>query len=125
MARKKRILIVDDEKNFADMIKINLEDTEEYEVQTENEGRRALAAAKAFKPDLIFLDIIMPDMDGGEVLSQLRDDPYTRDTPVVFLTAIVTEGESGSLGEGISGYPFLSKPVSLAKLIDTIQNNIR
>ncbi len=125
MARKKKILLVDDEQSFTEIIKMNLEDTEEYEVRAENEGLKAIAAAKEFKPDLIFLDIIMPDMDGGEVLSALKDDMYTRDIPVVFLTAIVANDETAAIGSGISGYPYLSKPVTITKLMDSIKKHIR
>lgn len=121
MAEKKRILIVDDEKNFTDMVKLNLIATGEFDVKTENNGAGALVAAKIFKPDLIFLDVIMPDVDGGTVLEQLKDDIYTRDIPVVFLTAIVAEGEATTIGGIISGYPLLSKPVSVVKLIGAIK----
>jgi CheY-like chemotaxis protein len=122
---KKKILIIDDERDFVEMIKLNLEDTGEYEVMSESAGSKAVNAAKAFRPDLIFLDVIMPDMDGGEVLANLKKDVYTSGIPVVFLTAIVAEDEADSVGHGISGYPFLSKPVSVTRLIDTIKKNIR
>ena len=125
MAEKKRILIIDDERSFTDMIKLNLEDTRDYEVKGENEASKGVIAAKSFKPDLIFLDVIMPDMDGGAVLGKLREDAETRDIPVVFLTAIVAEDEADSLKAGISGYPVLSKPVSVTKLIACINKNIR
>ena len=117
------VLIIDDEKSFTDMVKLNLEIAGEYAVKVENSGKNALATAKKFKPDLIFLDIIMPDMDGGEVLAKLKQDVYTRDIPVVFLTAIVAEDEADKVGSGISGYPFLSKPVSVTQLIDCIKKN--
>lgn len=122
---KKRILIIDDEKGFTEMLRLNLEDAREYNVRTENEGVKGLATAKSFKPDLIILDIIMPDMDGGEVLAKLKRDVETRDIPVIFLTAIVAEDEAPSLDSGISGYPFLSKPVSITKLLVSIRKNIR
>ena len=125
MADKKKILVIDDEKNFTDMVKLNLDLTDEYDVKTENKSLNALAAAKEFDPDLIFLDIIMPDMDGGEVLAQLKEDVYTRDIPVVFLTAIVAADEANTIGGIISGYPALSKPVSVTKLIDAIKRNIK
>jgi CheY-like chemotaxis protein len=123
--RKRRILIVDDEKGFTEMLRLNLEDTLEYEVRTENDSPKALAAARAFKPDIIFLDIIMPGMDGGAVLGKLREDVETRDIPVVFLTAIVGENEADSLKAGISGYPVLSKPVSFSKLTECIKKTLR
>lgn len=121
---KKRILVIDDEKDFADMVKLNLESTGNYEVRTENKGRNALAAAREFKPNLIFLDIIMADMDGGAVRFNLKGDADTTDIPVVFLTAIVTDSEVDDRGNMIGGYPFLAKPVSVDKLIECINKNL-
>jgi CheY-like chemotaxis protein len=71
---KKRILMVDDEPALTRMVKLNLERTGNYEVRTENQGSKAIAAAKEFKPDLIFLDVMMPDMSGDEVAAQLKED---------------------------------------------------
>ncbi len=72
---KKRILVVDDEAALTRMVKMNLERTGNYEVRTENQGAKAVAAAREFMPNLIFLDVMMPDMSGDEVSQQLRDDP--------------------------------------------------
>jgi DNA-binding response OmpR family regulator len=105
---RKRILIVDDETNFTQMMKINLEETGAYEVQTESRAVRALATAKAFRPDLILMDIIMPDLSGDIAASQIETDPELKNTPIVFVTAT-----------------FLSKPVSVKELIDCIEENTR
>ena len=121
MDARKKILVVDDERDFTSMIKLNLEARGGYDVRAENKGANAVAAAKKFKPDLIFLDIIMPDLDGGAVLFQLKSDIMTRDIPVVFLTAIMTESEVVSSDSIVSGYPFLAKPVSVKKLIECIK----
>ena len=72
---KKRILVVDDESALTRMVKLNLERTGNYEVRTENQGVKAIPAAMEFKPDLIFLDIMMPDMGGPEISAQLKEDP--------------------------------------------------
>lgn len=123
--KTKKIMIIDDEKDFADMVKLNLADTGEYQVKVETRGANALAAVKKFKPDLIFLDIMMPDLDGGTVFYNLRNDRATRDIPVVFLTAIVNEDEVRSVGSVISGRPFLAKPISTDKLIECIKKIIK
>ena len=123
--KKKRILIVDDEEAFGQMVKLNLEETGEYEVRIELKGAQALAATRAFKPDLILLDIIMPDVDGGEICQRIQSDEGLKDIPIVFLTAIINEKELGSQGSIIGGHPFLAKPVSKKKLIDCIEKNIR
>jgi CheY-like chemotaxis protein len=119
---KKRILIIDDEAGFTRLLKLTLERAGEFIVKEENDGARALETAKEFRPDLIFLDIVMPKADGGEVAAKLRAEPLLKRTPVVFLTAIVSkqEAQSGDLG----GYPFLAKPVSLDSLITCIAEHL-
>lgn len=121
---QKSILIIDDEENFTKLIKWNLEKTGKYKVRTENAGLLGLSAAKEFKPDLILLDILMPDMEGSEVAFQLKSDEDTKNIPIVFLTAVVkkeeVEGKKGVIG----GSPFVAKPVEIKQLIDVIDKNI-
>lgn len=121
---KRKILVIDDEENFARLVKLNLEGTGEYEVKIETDGKRGLATAREYKPDLIFLDIIMPDIDGGDLAHQIRSDPDLNTVPVVFLTAIVKEDEVSPYGNVIAGHPFIAKPVTLRKLIDCINKHI-
>jgi CheY-like chemotaxis protein len=90
---KLRVLIIDDEEDFTKLIKLNLERTGQYEVRTENNGLLGLATAREFKPDFIFLDIIMPDIDGGDVCHQLENDDEIKGTPIVFLTATAKKEE--------------------------------
>lgn len=120
---KKKILIIDDEEGFTKIVKLNLERTGKYEVKTENKGLLGFAAVKEFRPDLILLDILMPDMEGGEVASLLKDSGDTKNIPIVFLTAVATkeqvEKDSGIIG----GYPFIAKPVTTKELIDCIEKN--
>lgn len=122
---KRKILIVDDEESFGFMVKVNLEKTRKYEVMVETEGKNALLSARDYKPDLIFLDILMPDVDGGEIFTQLQKDPELKSIPVVFLTALVRETEVSEDGHVIGGHPFISKPVTIEELIAAIENNIR
>ena len=122
--KRKKILIVDDEKDFTDMIKLNLEATGLFEVRAQNKGSMAVETVKEFKPDLILLDIIMPDSDGGDICFQLRADEKTRYIPVVFLTAVVTDREVNQYDSFIGGHPFIAKPVTVAKLIECIKKNI-
>ncbi|MGE5307882.1 MAG: response regulator [Deltaproteobacteria bacterium] len=120
---KKKILFVDDEVDFLKMVKLNLEATGAYEVRTESKGLNALTAVRQFRPDVIFLDVVMPDLDGGEVLEQLKVEPELKNIPVVFLTAIVTEKEVSNHGQ-IAGRSFIAKPISTAKLIDCITSTL-
>jgi len=120
---KKRILVVDDDVTAASLVKANLERTNAYEVRTENAGTRGLSAAKQFKPDLILLDVDMPEMDGGEVAFQIRADKELRQTPIVFLTSMVSKEEM----EGRTnrwGYEMLPKPVDIRELIDRIETTL-
>lgn len=122
--QRKRILIIDDEESFTYLTKKNLEETGRYKVRKESKGSRGLAAAKEFKPDLIFLDILMPDMDGGSVCFQLENDGDTKNIPVVFLTAAATKDEADSMGGIIGGHPFIAKPVGIDELVTCIEKHI-
>ncbi len=113
----KRILVVDDESGFTRLLKLTLEKSGGYVVREENDGTQAWLAARDFAPDIIFLDIVMPKIDGGDVAAQIRSDPSLSHVPIIFLTAIVSSKEGG---QEIGGFPFLSKPVS----VDTIKRCI-
>jgi len=117
----KKILVVDDEAVLTKMIKMNLERTGNYQVRTENEGTKALQAAREFNPDLIFMDVMMPDMSGDEVIAEIREDAKLATIPYVFMTAIVTKAETDDLGSNIGGNEFLAKPVKTDELIATIE----
>ena len=119
---KKKILVIDDESRITRMIQRNLEVSGNYEVETENDSVNALAVARRFEPDLVILDVMMPGMDGGEVLAALREDPKMHHLPVIFLTAIVTQEETGHEGKEIGGRFFLAKPVKTEDLIAAIEN---
>jgi two-component system, OmpR family, response regulator len=123
--QKKRILLVDDEPAFTRMVKLNLEQSGKYEVMEENRATMAIHAAKAFKPDLILLDVVMPAMDGGDIAAKIQADKALRDVPIVFLTAIVEKKEAKVGGMRSGGLLFLAKPVSLETLVKTIEENVR
>ncbi|MCP3849149.1 MAG: response regulator [Gammaproteobacteria bacterium] len=117
----KKILVVDDEVILTKMVKMNLERTGNYEVHTENEGSKALQAAREFKPDLIFMDVMMPDMSGDEVIAEIKEDDNLSTIPYVFLTAIVSKTETDEMGNTIGGNEFLAKPVKIEEIIATIE----
>ncbi|MBI4342020.1 MAG: response regulator [Candidatus Omnitrophica bacterium] len=118
---KKRILIIDDSDDITTPLKLYLEKTGAYEVCVENAGSHGLGTAKAFKPDLILLDVMMPDMDGGDVATQLEEEPSTSKIPVVFLTAAVTKEEVAAKRTTLGGRPLLSKLTSLQDIIAYIK----
>lgn len=118
---KHRILIVDDERPITRMVKLNLEATGRYEVRGENSSVNALATAREFRPDLVFLDVIMPGADGGEIAARMKNDAVLCHVPIVFLTATVSPKEAGKGGLMSAGMKFLAKPVSLATLVASIE----
>jgi len=122
---KKRILLVDDEKSFTSLLKINLEDTGNYEVRVENWAEDAFAAAKEFKPDLVLLDIIMPRMPGGNVAAQIKADPELTDTPIVFFTAAVRKHQVEENEGIICDHPCIAKPASLEVVVEMIEKHAR
>ena len=118
---RKRILIVDDDVIVTRNVKLCLEKTDAFIVRAENSARAAHAAARDFKPDAILLDIMMPEMDGGEVAAQIRADPLLKNTPIIYLTAIVTKNEAhGETPVGLQGR-YLAKPVDLEELVSCIE----
>ena len=120
---RRRILIVDNDPNTTHLVKVLLEKTGHYLVLEENDATRARHSARNFRPDLILLDVVMPETDGGEVAAQIEADPELHNTPIVFLTALVTRAEARS-GLNIQGHPFLAKPVSIPELINAIEQQL-
>jgi CheY-like chemotaxis protein len=121
---KKRILVVDDEPDITWMIKLNLEQTGRYEVRTENQGIKAIEAAREFRPDLILLDVMMPGMLGSEIAEQLQADPQLRTIKFVFLTAVVTKEEALRSSGQIGGHTFVAKPISADDLCRVIEDHL-
>ncbi len=121
---KRKILIVDDEKVYGNMIKLSLELTGNYVVRSETEGAKAYPAAKEFKPDLILLDVNMPDMDGGGAAFQIKSDEGLKDVPIVFLTGLVSEKEIVSGGGPSGKNTYIPKTVKVDTLIDCIEKNV-
>jgi len=120
---KRRILIVDNDRDSTHLVKILLEKTGRYSVLEENDATKAHLSARNFRPDLILLDIVMPETDGDEVAAQIEADPNLQGTPIIFLTALVTKAEA-SAGLRIQGHRFLAKPVNIPELITGIEENL-
>ncbi len=122
----KKILLVDDEHNITVFLKTYLEGTGRFEVRTANSGEMGYQTAKSFRPDLIFLDIMMNDMSGDGLADKIKNDPSICKTPIVFLTGIVTKAEVESRGGTIGGYPYIAKPIlAMTELLDCIDAHIK
>ena len=116
----RRVLIIDDEPAFTRMIKLNLEDSGDYEVQMVNESRKAYAATDSFQPDIVLLDVVMPEVDGGDVATLIRQHPSTSHIPIIFVSAMVSRQESGSGFFESGGEHFIAKPVTTEILTQAI-----
>jgi CheY-like chemotaxis protein len=115
---QKTILVIDDEPGNIDVIKNILADS--YKVKASITGAKGLVAAtKTPTPDVILLDIMMPEMDGYSVCRQLKSNPATRSIPVVFLSSKVTADEKRQ-GMGMGAVAYLTKPVDPQMLLETI-----
>jgi two-component system OmpR family response regulator len=116
-----RVLVVDDELNITELVSLGLR-YEGFDVSTAGDGREALRAIREFKPELVILDVSMPDIDGFEVVRRMRADGLWM--PVIFLTARdATEDKIAGLTVG--GDDYLAKPFSLDELIARVRAIVR
>jgi two-component system, cell cycle response regulator DivK len=116
---KRRILVVDDEEQFTQFIHQVLARGGTYEVREENRGPRVIHAIREFHPDLILLDINIPEISGDEIAAMIREDKRFCRIPVIFVTALMTHDEAVDKVMGRS--LVLSKPVGVEKLLDSVQ----
>ncbi len=117
------ILVVDDEERNVKLLEVLLQ-AEGYATVTALNGRAALAAAISACPDLILLDIMMPDMDGFETVAQLKADPRTRQVPVIMVTAL-DDRDTKQRALLAGAEEFLSKPIVRADLTVRVRNLLR
>ena len=118
----KKILLVDDEVDILEFLKYNLEQ-DNFEVLVSSNGKDALKKI-AQNPDLIVLDIMMPEMDGFEVYEQIKKNKEYQDIPIIFLTA--KSGETDEIkGLDLGASDYIQKPISPKKLIARIKSNLR
>ncbi|HIJ89405.1 MAG: response regulator [Desulfobulbaceae bacterium] len=106
---KKKILIVDDEPNNLQLLRQTLKD--DYALAFAKNGKEALAAVDKHQPDLVLLDIMMPEMDGYETCQRLKNDPATAKIPVIFVTAM-NELKDESRGFDVGAVDYITKPIS-------------
>ncbi|HUD46364.1 MAG TPA: response regulator [Candidatus Baltobacteraceae bacterium] len=121
---KKRILVVDDQSRDTRLMKLYLEQTNDYVVREENDAMSALSTAEVFKPHLILLDVMMPGMDGGELAARFQASPSLKAVPIVFLTAVITKAEVAASDGRCGGHPFLAKPVILSQVVDCLKKHL-
>ncbi len=120
---KKKILVVDDEPNIQKMLKTLLE-INDYSVETVSNGKEALEVVKGISPDLVLLDLVMPKVDGYEVLENLKSNSATRQIPVILFTAAPPEIAAEKGADAIAAVDYVLKPfdrVTLSFLLQRIK----
>lgn len=114
----KKILVVDDEQEILQYL-VKVLERHNYQVVSAATGKDALDFAIGEKPDLIILDIVLPDIDGGEVAFKLSQDPSTANIPIVFLTGMLAKDEEPDIKT--TGRHFVvAKPVVIEELLEKI-----
>jgi len=122
--RKKKVLIIDDEEGFCKITKLNLELTNKYEVLALLNVKDIIATANKFKPDIILLDLLMPEIGGLDVCEMLNNDPHGKNIPIIILSALEKDADKLKAYElGVVDY--LVKPIEIDKLIMTIEKALR
>ena len=120
---KPRILIVDNSSQFARSARLLLDQSGKYVACTVIDPRRALETGRSFKPDLVLVDLIMPEADGIEVAAELEADWALHGVPIVFLTSLIT-AEEATDGRRVYGHRILPKPTSSSELIELVEQNL-
>jgi len=118
-----RILIVDDERHNRELLEIMLS-AEGFVLMTAASGEEALALVATQQPDLVLLDVMMPDMDGHQVAARLKSDPVTRNIPIIMITAL-DDRTARMIGLRAGAEDFLTKPVDRAELSVRVRNLLR
>jgi CheY-like chemotaxis protein len=122
-ARKRRVLLVDDESALTHICKLMLERTDDFVVEEENLGARALTTARKFRPDVIFLDLRLPDKDGHAIAAELTADPELRDVPIVFWSGTIHHRRD-VIANSHGCWPTLPKPFSHDELTELAANPV-
>jgi len=120
---KHKVLIVDDEIGFLKITKSSLESTGKYIVEIMADAKDIISRVNSFTPDVILLDIVMPNMDGAETCKILNDDPAGRGVPIITLTALDREKDKLMMYK-LGVVDFLIKPIGLDELVAKIEKAV-
>ncbi len=123
MAEPKRILVVDDDPQLQRLMQLTLK-RQGYDVILASSGEEAISQVIAKKPDLILMDVMMPDMDGFEATKRIRRLPEGRNIPVIFLSAL-TQVDAKIKGLRVGGSDYVTKPVNIPELLARIEAHLR
>jgi DNA-binding response OmpR family regulator len=114
-----QILIVDDEADFIELVKFRLSDLS-CDFLVANDGVQALSQARQYKPDLILLDILLPDMDGLSVCEILKRQPATKKIPIIFMSALSSDVTKRTAA--MQAEDFFTKPLDLERLVNRVRS---
>jgi DNA-binding response OmpR family regulator len=118
---KKKILMVDDELDFLRMVKLNLEDSDKFEVLALSNANDIIAHLHSFKPDLVILDMVMLGLGGIEICDMLNQDKLGQSVPIIILSALDKDKDKlMAYKKGVVGY--LTKPIEKDELIAKIES---
>lgn len=121
--RKKHILVIEDEKDLADIV-IKILKKEGYEVDSANDGEEGLNKIKTDRPDLVLLDIVLPKLDGRDLLKIVKKDKETREIPIVVLSGKAEQWDR-NIGLELGAEEYIEKPLEAVKLLRQIRNTLR
>ncbi len=126
--RRKKILLVDDDADFTEAVKLLLE-SRSYDVTVANDGKEGLKKVQTEGPNLIILDVMMPEMDGYQVCAKLKADPKYRQIPILLLTAvgeaITTTSYTKEMGMKTEADDYIPKPVEPMEIVERVENILR
>jgi len=121
---KKKIMIVDDEEDFLEITKLNLEKTGKYEIMTLSSAKNIITKLHEFKPDVILLDVLMPGIDGLTACEMLNKDPLGISTPIIIISALSSNRDKLKAYKlGIVDY--LTKPIDKNTIIASIEKSFK
>lgn len=117
-----RILVIDDDADICEFVKLTLEGTRKYDVAVTTSASEGLKLAEAYRPNLVLLDIMMPEMSGAEVAEKLVKNEKTCDIPIAFITGLLTKEDVEKRQGFIHGFLFISKPVGPKELVEQVES---
>ncbi|MBI4201418.1 MAG: response regulator [Chloroflexi bacterium] len=119
-----KVLIVDDEEGVLALLTATLGSDARYELLLAKDGEQALGIARLFKPDLVFLDILMPNKDGYQVCRELKADPSTASIRVIMLTAMAQDSDKRKALEA-GAEEYFTKPFSPTVLLERVERMLK
>jgi len=119
-----KLLVVDDDDAFLAFLE-ELLSRSQYQVLTASNGKDGISTAMQEIPDLIILDVMMPDMSGGMAAHYLSENISTESIPIIFLTSIISEDQEMMVDNQEGNYQFLAKPIKVEHLLDEIEKCLR